>query len=81
MFRAFPQQRTSLAEEVLTSVLGNVHVSGKAPPRLFETTGAALQPLPVMMASALLVQLVQVGIAAGGCRRQWRPHWLCACVN
>lgn len=67
MFRAFPQQRTSLAEEVLTSVLGNVHVSGK-PPRLFETTGAALQPLPVMMASALLVQLVQVGIAAGGCR-------------
>lgn len=61
VFRAFPQQRTSLADEVLTTVVGNIHVTGKAPPRLFEATGASLQPLPVMMATALLVQLVQVG--------------------
>lgn len=60
VFRAFPQQRNSLADEVLQTVIGNIHVSGKAPARLFEATGASLQPLPVMMATALLVQLVQV---------------------
>lgn len=60
VFNAFPQQRTSLSDEVLTTVVDNMHVSGKAPPRQFEATGARLQPLPVMMATALLVQLVQV---------------------
>lgn len=65
VFRAFPQQRTSLSDEVLTTVVDTMHVSGKAPPRQFEATGACLQPLPVMMATALLVQLVQVRTAEG----------------
>lgn len=60
VFRAFPQQRTTLADEVLNTAVGNIHVSGKAPPRLCEATGASLQPLPIMMVAALLVQLVQV---------------------
>lgn len=49
-----------MADEVLSTVVGKIHVSGKGPARLFEATGPALQPLPVMMATALLVQLVQV---------------------
>ena len=60
VFRAFPQQRTTLADEVLNTAVGGIHVSGKAPPRLCEATGPSLQPLPIMMVAALLVQLVQV---------------------
>jgi hypothetical protein len=76
VFHAFPQQRTSLSDEVLTTVVDNMHVSGKAPPRQFEATGACLQPLPVMMATALLVQLVQVraatSVLSGICQRPCR---------
>jgi len=60
VFRAYPQQRSSLFDEVLTSVVDNIHVTGKAPPRYFEAMGAGLEPLPVMMATSLVVQLVQV---------------------
>lgn len=60
VFRAYPQQRSSLFDEVLTSVVDSIHVSGKAPPRYFEAMGAGLEPLPVMMATSLIVQLVQV---------------------
>lgn len=65
VFRAYPQQRSSLADEVQTTVLATMHISGKAPTRLFEATGAGLEPLPVMMATALITQLVQV---RAGCR-------------
>lgn len=71
VFRAYPQQRTSLADEVLT-VVGNLQVSGsKAPSRLFEATGPGLEPLPVMMATALIAQLVQVGSNSSSRKPRW----------
>jgi hypothetical protein len=81
-----------MADEVLSTVVGKIHVSGKAPARLFEATGPALQPLPVMMATALLVQLVQVRTPAldmqpdgnalestpvAACHVQVRESWRC----
>lgn len=62
VFRAYPQQRGTLMDEVLTTVVSNISLLGsRGPPRLYEATDAAQKPLPIMMASALVMQLVQVG--------------------
>jgi hypothetical protein len=61
VFRAYPQQRSTLMDEVLTTVVANITLLGsRGPPRLYEATDAAQKPLPIMMASALVMQLVQV---------------------
>jgi hypothetical protein len=61
VFRAYPQQRSTMMDEVLTTVVANISLLGsKGPARLFEATDAAQRPLPIMMASALVMQLVQV---------------------
>jgi hypothetical protein len=61
VFRAYPQQRSTLMDEVLTTVIANISLLGsRGPARLFEATDAAQRPLPIMMASALVMQLVQV---------------------
>jgi hypothetical protein len=61
VFRAYPQQRGTLMDEVLTTVVANISLLGsRGPARLFEATDAVQRPLPVMMASALVMQLVQV---------------------
>ncbi|WIA08603.1 hypothetical protein OEZ85_008032 [Tetradesmus obliquus] len=60
VFRAYPQQRGTLMDEVLTTVVSNISLLGsRGPPRLYEATDAAQKPLPIMMASALVMQLVQ----------------------
>lgn len=62
VFRAYPQQRPAIMDEVLTTVIANLAVVGsRGPVRLFETTDAAVRPLPMMMATALVMQLVEVG--------------------
>eukprot|EP00882_Tetradesmus_deserticola_P028563 GHRQ01031827.1.p2 GENE.GHRQ01031827.1~~GHRQ01031827.1.p2 ORF type:complete len:102 (-),score=31.87 GHRQ01031827.1:887-1192(-) len=61
VFRAYPQQRSTVMDEVLTTVVDNISLlSSRGAPRLFAATDAAQRPLPIMMASALVMQLVQV---------------------
>lgn len=82
VFRAYPQQRGSLVDEVLSTVVAHVPVAGaKGPPRLYEATDAALRPLHIQMATALVLQMVQVRAGdAGDCARSqqqqlpWQPR-------
>lgn len=62
VFRAYPQQRNALMDEVLSTVIAHITLAGsKGPPRLYEATDAAQRPLHIQMATALVLQLVQVG--------------------
>lgn len=56
-----------MVDEVLSTVVASINVSAKGPPRLFEATGEALQPLPIQMATALMMKLVQVRVSVRVC--------------
>lgn len=72
VFRSFPQQRQHIMDEVLTTVIANITVVGsRGPVRLLEATDADVRPMPIMMATALIMQLVEVGEPTGP------KHWPC----
>eukprot|EP00879_Flechtneria_rotunda_P019856 GHRR01020870.1.p1 GENE.GHRR01020870.1~~GHRR01020870.1.p1 ORF type:complete len:819 (+),score=323.27 GHRR01020870.1:216-2672(+) len=63
VFRAYPQQRTSVMDQVLAIITANSSSSGKQrPSRLFEASDAADRPLAIQMSAALLMEIVQASV-------------------
>jgi len=63
VFRAYPEQRSTLMDEVMTTVLSKLHCSSvRGPLRLYQVTDASIKPLHIQMATALVMNFVQVSV-------------------